>query len=238
MSHAPAAGPDARNPTMANPEKSPESEPIVWIVEDHETLRKNLQRLCSPVRGLNCTGAFANAEEMLLKLRQTRPPHQPQVILMDVGLPGRSGLEVLEDVITIAPECRVVILTVFEDERKITEAISTGASGYLLKTARPEQIVAAVHEAATGGSPMSPLIAARVVKLLAKLTKRTTPVALSPREREMLSFIVEGLTAKEIALRLGVSIHTIDTHTRHLFKKLDVRSRAAAVARALRERMV
>jgi len=85
---------------------------------------------------------------------------------------------------------------------------------------------------------MSPLIAASVVKLLAKLTKTTTPVSLSPREREMLVMIVEGLTAKEIADRLGVSIHTINTHTRHLFKKLDVRSRAAAVARALRERMV
>lgn len=216
----------------------PAAHPIVWIVEDHDILRRNLQRLCSPARELNCTEAFANAEAMLLTLRQTPPVEQPQVLLMDVGLPGRSGLEALEDVIKLAPDCRVVILTVFEDERKISAAISAGASGYLLKTARPEQIVDAIHEAARGGSPMSPRIAASVVKLLAKLTKPTTPVALSPREREMLSLIVEGLTAKEIADRLGVSIHTIDTHTRHLFKKLDVRSRAAAVARALRERMV
>jgi DNA-binding CsgD family transcriptional regulator len=85
---------------------------------------------------------------------------------------------------------------------------------------------------------MSPIIAASVVKLLANLTKITSPVSLSPREREMLAFIVEGLTAKEIADRLGVSVHTIDTHTRHLFKKINVRSRAAAVARAIRERMV
>jgi DNA-binding CsgD family transcriptional regulator len=85
---------------------------------------------------------------------------------------------------------------------------------------------------------MSPIIAASVVKLLANLTKVTSPVSLSPREREMLAFIVEGLTAKEIADRLGVSVHTIDTHTRHLFKKINVRSRAAAVARAIRERMV
>jgi two-component system nitrate/nitrite response regulator NarL len=212
--------------------------PIVWIVEDHDILRKNLQRLCAPTRNVNCAEAFANAEAMLLSLRQAKPEKLPHVLLLDVGLPGRSGLEALADVIRLAPECRVVILTVFEDEAKISAAISAGASGYLLKTAKPDEIVEAIHEAARGGSPMSPLIAASVVKLLAKLTKRMTPVSLSPREREMLSLIVDGLTAKEIAERLGVSIHTIDTHTRHLFKKLDVRSRAAAVARALRERMI
>lgn len=219
-------------------ETLPTAHPIVWIVEDHDILRKNLQRLCAPARDLNCTGAFANAEAMLLALRRTPPAQQPQVLLMDVGLPGRSGLEALADVIKLAPDCRVVILTVFEDEKKISAAISAGACGYLVKTARREQIVEAIHEAARGGSPMSPMIAASVVKLLANLTKPMSPVSLSPREREMLALIVDGLTAKEIADRLGVSIHTIDTHTRHLFKKLDVRSRAAAVARALRERMV
>lgn len=219
-------------------ETMPLEQTIVWIVEDHDILRKNLQRLCSTARDLNCTGAFANAEAMLSALSQTSPADQPLVLLMDVGLPGRSGLEVIDDAIQLAPDCRVVILTVFEDEKKISAAISAGASGYLLKTALPEQILEAIHEAAQGGSPMSPLIAASVVKLLAKLTKPTTPVSLSPRESEMLALIVEGLTAKEMAERLNVSIHTIDTHTRHLFKKLDVRSRAAAVARALRERMV
>ena len=222
----------------ASPEPPPVRHPIVWIVEDHDLLRKNLQRLCSPARELNCTEAFANAEAMLLKLRRIAAPELPQVLLMDVGLPGRSGLEALPDLIKLAPDCRVVILTVFEDEKKISAAIAAGACGYLLKTARPGQIVEAIHEAARGGSPMSPMIAASVVKLLANLTKPTTPVSLSPREREMLALIVEGLTAKEIADRIGVSIHTIDTHTRHLFKKLDVRSRAAAVARALWERMV
>lgn len=216
----------------------PPENTIVWIVEDHDILRKNLERLCSPARKLDGTAAFSNAEAMLLALAGTPPAEQPQVLLMDVGLPGRSGLEAIDDVIKLAPDCRVVILTVFEDIKKISAAISAGASGYLLKTARPEQIVEAIHEAARGGSPMSPLIAASVVQLLAKLTKPTTPVSLSPREHEMLALIVEGLTAKEMADRLDVSIHTIDTHTRHLFKKLDVRSRAAAVARALRERMV
>ncbi|MCX8496327.1 MAG: response regulator transcription factor [Akkermansiaceae bacterium] len=211
---------------------------VVWIVEDHDILRRNLQRLCASARRLDCPEAFANAEAMLRTLRAVPSNQLPQVMLMDVGLPGRSGLDVIADVVRLAPECRVVILTVFEDEKKISDAIRAGASGYLVKTARPEQIVEAIHEAARGGSPMSPMIAASVVKLLANLTKAAKPVSLSPREREMLALIVDGLSAKEIATRLDVSIHTADTHTRNLFKKLEVRSRAAAVARALRDRLI
>lgn len=210
----------------------------VWIVEDHAVLRKSLVRLCARAAGIAGVQAFANGEAMLAAAKAAAPAERPGVLLLDVGLPGRSGLEIIGDAIAAMPECRVVILTVFEDEGKIGSAISAGACGYLLKTARPEHIVAAIHEAAEGGSPMSPTVAARVVRMLASLTKPGTPVALSPRERDMLRLIVEGLTAKEIADRLGVSIHTTDTHTRHLFKKLAVHSRAAAVAKAIRERLV
>lgn len=212
--------------------------PVVWIVEDHEPLRRNLQRLCSPARQLTCPATFSSAEAMLKDLRAADDLAKPDVMLMDVGLPGRSGLDVLADVTALAPDCRVVILTVFEEEKKIADSIRAGACGYLLKTALPDDIVEAIHEAASGGSPMSPAIASSVVKLLAKLMRPSAPVSLSPREREMLSFIVDGLTAKEMAVRLDVSIHTIDTHTRHLFRKLGVHSRAAAAARALRDRLV
>ena len=223
---------------IPSPAEPPPSCPVVWIVEDHETLRRNLQRLCSPARDLLCNATFSSAEAMLKSLRAAEDHATPDVMLMDVGLPGRSGLDALADVIELAPECRVVILTVFEDEKKISDAIRAGACGYLLKTARPDDIVEAIHEAANGGSPMSPAVASSVVKLLAKMMKPAAPVALSPREREMLSLIVEGLTAKEMADRLDVSVHTIDTHTRHLFRKLGVHSRAAAAARALRDRLV
>ena len=215
-----------------------EKEIRVWLVEDHDLLRRTLLRLCVPSRGIECPHAFGNAEAMLAELKSSEPDDLPDLLLMDVGLPGRSGLEVISDVRELAPDCRILILTVFEDEKKIGTAISAGACGYLLKTARSEEIVAAIHEAAEGGSPMSPVVASRVVKLLAKLTKTSEEVSLSPREKEILSLIVDGLTAKEIAERLGVSIHTTDTHTRHLFKKLDVHSRAAAAARALRDRLV
>jgi DNA-binding NarL/FixJ family response regulator len=209
-----------------------------WIVEDNATFRRSLERLCAPGRGLAPARAFANAEAMLQALRSTPAGEHPEVLLLDVGLPGRSGLEVIGDVRSLASRCQIVILTVFEDEQKIGAAISAGASGYLLKGSRAETVAEAIIEASQGGSPMSPKVAASVVALLARLTKPAPPIALSPRERELLALLVEGLTAKEIADRLTVSIHTANTHTRNLFTKLGVHSRAAAVARALRDRLV
>jgi DNA-binding NarL/FixJ family response regulator len=218
---------------------TPESPIQAWIVEDHDTFRRSLQRLCTAERGLAPAPGFANAETMLVTLKAAPVAQRPDVLLLDVGLPGRSGLEIISDVHKLAPECRIVILTVFEDEEKISRAISAGASGYLLKTSRAELVVEAIHEAAQGGSPMSPKVAASVVKMLAKLTKPAAePVSLSPREHDLLKLLVEGLTAKEIADRMQVSIHTTSTHTRNLFSKLNVHSRAAAVARALKDRMV
>ena len=215
-----------------------EPNPIrVWFVEDHDAFRRSLERLCTPRRGLAPPRSFANAESMLAALVQS--DEKPQVLLLDVGLPGRSGLEILDDIHKHAPDCRVVILTVFEDEAKISQAISAGACGYLLKTSTPDEIAEAIVETFHGGSPMSPHVAASVVKLLARLTKPVTPtVSLSPRELELMRHMVDGLTAKEIAASLDISIHTADTHTRNLYSKLGVRSRAAAVARAIRERLV
>ena len=217
----------------------PETLIQTWIVEDHDTFRRSLQRLCAPERGLAAAPAFANAETMLAALKSAPADQKPDVLLLDVGLPGRSGLEIISDVHKLAPDCRIVILTVFEDETKISQAISAGASGYLLKTATPEEIVEAILEASHGGSPMSPHVASSVVKLLSRLTQpAASAVTLTPREHDLLRHMVDGLTAKEIAARLGISIHTADTHTRNLFGKLGVHSRAAAVARAMRERLV
>lgn len=215
-----------------------DSSPIrVWFVEDHDAYRRSLERLCTPRRGLAPPRSFANAESMLAALTQS--DEKPWVLLLDVGLPGRNGLDILGDIHQHAPDCRVVILTVFEDEAKISQAISAGACGYLLKTATPDEIAEAILEASHGGSPMSPHVAASVVKLLSRLTKPvTSTVSLSPRELELLRCMMNGLTAKEIASSLAISIHTADTHTRNLFSKLGVRSRAAAVARAMREKLV
>ena len=237
---APTAGtaPDYRFIKM--PDTTTSASPIrVWIVEDHATYRRSIERLCTPDRGLAPPCAFSNGEEMLTALKHEGADAHPEVMLLDVGLPGRSGLDLIQDIHQHAPHCRIVILTVFEDEEKICEAIRSGASGYLLKTAGAEEVAKAILEADAGGSPMSPSIASRVVSLLAKLMKpMPEKVALSPRETELLTLMVEGLTAKEIADRMSVSIHTTGTHTKNLFAKLEVHSRAAAVARALRDKLV
>jgi DNA-binding NarL/FixJ family response regulator len=211
----------------------------VWIVEDHDTFRRSLERICTPVRGMDSPSAFATAESMLAVLRTTSSTATPEVMLLDVGLPGRSGLEIIREVHKHSPECRVIILTVFEDESKISQAISEGACGYLLKTSSADEVASAIHEAHDGGSPMSPKVTSSIVNILANLTRpAAVPVSLSPRERELLKLLVDGLTAKEIADRLKVSINTTGTHTRNLFTKLGVHSRAAAVARALRDRLI
>jgi len=169
----------------------------VWILEDHEPFRRSVRRLLSNARGIVVEQDFATAETMLEFLDgQAAPP--PDVLLLDLGLPGSHGLEVIRGFRDHHPGCRVLVLTVFEDVEKISGALTTGACGYLLKSALPREIVAAVREAHEGGVPMSP----------------------------------------RVAQRLGISFHTVDGYARSLFEKLGVHSRAAAVARAMRDRLV
>ena len=208
----------------------------VWILEDNARLRQQLGLLCTDTPGLGDGRGFPRAE-LLLETLKLESAH-PDVLLLDVGLPGRSGLDILEEMGQLAPHTRILVLTVFEEEDKIARAINAGASGYLLKGSTPEQIIAAIHDCHEGGSPISPRIASRVFALLARLTKPAAPTDLSPRETELLKLLVEGLTNKEISHRLDISPHTTDTHLRRLFVKLHVRSRAAAVARALKSRLV
>lgn len=207
----------------------------VWITEDNDLLRATLHRLCNETPGLACDTAFSRGEALLQALSDTKPAKHPNVLLLDVGLPGKSGLQIMDDITRLAPECRILILTVFEDETKISQAVSAGASGYLLKGSTPDEIIAAIRAAHEGGNPMSPAIAKRVFTMLAKLTKPAPKADLSTREKELLQLLVEGLTNKEISTRLQISPHTTDTHLRHLFTKLGVKNRAAAVARALKD---
>ena len=212
-------------------------EPIhVWLIEDHQTYGQRLAKALNRLEGIACPRHFTACEDAFAALTSETPP---QVLLLDVGLPGISGLDGLVRLRELAPSTSIVILTVFEEDDKIFRAICAGASGYLLKTATPEEIVEAILEASHGGSPMSPHVASSVVKLLSRLTQpAASAVTLTPREHDLLRHMVDGLTAKEIAARLGISIHTADTHTRNLFGKLGVHSRAAAVARAMREKLV
>jgi DNA-binding NarL/FixJ family response regulator len=207
----------------------------LWILEDHTAFRRSLEWVFEEDPEVRCGASFGNAEAMLKALREANPP--PDALLMDLGLPGRSGLEAIGEVRRISPGTMVVVLTVFEDDEKVFKAVCEGASGYLLKTSRSEEWIRAVKEALSGGALMSPKIARRVLEMFSSFAPKQPETELTEREREVLRMLVAGLTNKELAAKLEMSVHTVDFHLRHIYGKLQVRNRSGAVARALKEKL-
>jgi len=162
----------------------------------------------------------------------------PDLILLDVGLPGMSGLDGIRLIKERAPKTLIVILTVFEDDDKVFRAICAGAAGYLLKTSGVADITQAVRDALAGGSPMTSRIARRVLDMFSKFAPKQSDYGLSEREKEILQIMTTGLIKKEIADRLSLSIHTVDTYLRRIYEKLEVNTRTGAVAKALKEGLV
>ncbi len=207
----------------------------LWIVEDHDAFRRTLVRVLNAETGLHCTRDFDSCEKLLVALAQDDAPH---LILLDVGLPGMSGLDGIRLIKERAPKTLMVILTVFEDDDKVFKSICAGASGYLLKTRSVTEITQAVHDALAGGSPMTPRIARRVLEMFSKLAPKHSDYGLSDREKEILQLMTTGLIKKEIADRLTLSVHTVDTYLRRIYEKLEVNTRTGAVAKALKEGLV
>ena len=216
-------------------------EPIrVWLVEDIEPYRSTVRRAFDKLDGLTCTADFSSMEQMLNELKAVPEVVRPSVVLLDVGLPGMSGLEGITKIHEVVPGVRVILLTVFDDDDKIFKAFCAGASGYLLKSCEVSEIGQAVYEVVEGGAPMTPVVAKRVLNLL---SKHAPPAAsaeyrLTDRERDVLELMVEGLTKKEIAHEANLSVHTVSTHLRHIYDKLHVNTNTAAVAKAIRENLV
>jgi len=206
----------------------------VWLVEDNHTFRTTVARVLGKVAGLDCARQFPNAEDALDALLGGGVP---DVILLDVELPGQNGIEAVRKIKAICPSTRVVMLTVFEDHEKVFKAICAGASGYLLKTSPVERIVESIHEALAGGAPMTPRVAKSVLEMFSQLVQPKQDYGLTAREQEILELMTRGLAKKEIADRLSVSYHTVDTHMRNIYSKLHVHSFTGAVARALKERL-
>lgn len=159
----------------------------------------------------------------------------PDIVLLDVGLPGMTGIEGIAPLKAAAPDVQILILTAFEDDDKIFRAICAGASGYLLKTSTTAEIATAVAEVHRGGSPMTPRIARRVLEMFAKANPPKRDYGLSPREQEILQLLVEGKTVKEAAADFGISFHTADEYIRSVYGKLQVHTRGGAVAKAPRK---
>jgi len=214
----------------------------IWIIEDHRRLRETVAEAVR-LAGDHTVVPLASCEKALAALDADAP--KPEVILLDLGLPGMSGLEGLRRFKQRIPEAEVVVFTVFDDRERVFEAICNGASGYLLKSEPLERIVAAVEEARRGGSPMSPEIARCVLDRFSRLRSMPSihgapPIAesLSEREREVLRLLAEGLVKKEVAHRMEISLHTVDNYVRRIYAKLHVNTLGGAVARAIRDGIV
>jgi len=211
-------------------------EPIdVWLIEDNEPFRRTLRRALEHTTHIRCRAEFDTCEAAFMALTRDPAPH---VVLLDIGLPGMSGLDALPRFEELTPNTKVIALTVHEDEDKIFRAVCAGAAGYLLKTASLDQIGAAVREVMQEGAPITPKIARRVLNLFSRFSRPGKDYGLTDREQQILQLLVGGLIKKEIADRLSLSFHTVDSHLRSIYQKLRVTTRQAAVARALREGLV
>ena len=220
----------------SNPPSVPDAAPVsLWLIEDNDTFRTSLARGLERTGRYCCTGQWPSAESALAALRTGEAP---AAVLLDVGLPGMDGIEALGQLRARLPRAALMVLTVFEDEDKIVRAICAGAQGYLLKTAPVSGIAAAIDDVLRGGSPMNSRIARRVLELFSRLVPPQKDYGLSPREKEILQFMVGGHIKKEIAARMTLSVHTVNTHMRNIYEKLQVNTVNGAVAKALKERLV
>jgi DNA-binding NarL/FixJ family response regulator len=203
----------------------------VSIVEDNDQLRGTLARVIGRAEGFQCLSHYGNAEEALKDLPHVRP----EVVLMDINLPGMNGVDCVRELKRLMPQTQVMMLTVYEDTENIFNALAAGASGYMLKRTPRDDLVEAIREVHRGGSPMTTHIARKVVQSFQK--PPSTPEAtesLSPREAEVLDLLSQGLIYKEISDRLGISYETVHTYIRRIYEKLQVRTRTEAVAKFLR----
>jgi DNA-binding NarL/FixJ family response regulator len=205
----------------------------VAIVEDHDDFREGLYHILEGTEGFRCVGKFASVEDASRNLPKA------DVFLMDIGLPGKSGIEGVRLVKQRQPEAQVIMVTVFEDETNIMQAIVSGANGYLLKKTSPVKILNAIEEAVTGGMPMTPLVARKAIDLFKHYAPKPSGTStLTEREKEILILLVDGLNYNMIGEKLFISLDTVRNHIRHIYEKLRVHSKSQAVAKALKQRYV
>lgn len=207
----------------------------VAIVEDHEDMAKSLCLILKTTPGFACVGCYEKCEDLLEEFEGVAP----EVILMDIGLPGMSGIEGVRRVKELRPETKILMLTIYEDDGQVFNAICSGASGYLLKKASPMEILQAIEQVVKGGVPMTPVIAQKVIAMFRDFAPRPEVCEdLTPREYEVLKALVDGLDYKQIAERYFISLDTVRNHIRHIYEKLEVHTKSEAVAKALRQRLV
>lgn len=207
----------------------------VAIVEDERDIRESLTFLVNGTAGYSCTGSYRSMEEALDGI----PRQLPDIVLSDIGLPGMSGIDGVRLLKERHPQLLLLMLTVYDDDDRIFDAICAGACGYLLKKTPPARLLDSLKEAVGGGAPMSPEVARRVIALFRQIRPpERVDYDLTPHETRLLKLFVEGHNYKTAAAELGVSVNTVNFHVRSIYAKLQVHSRSEAVAKALLNRLV
>jgi DNA-binding NarL/FixJ family response regulator len=200
----------------------------VAVVEDDRRLREQLLQILEHHPDIECVGTYATAEEAVQRI----PQDKPDVVLMDIKLPGMSGIQCVAELKKVMPRLQIIMVTVYEDSERIFKALKAGASGYLVKSAHPDKLIEAIQDVFAGGSPMSSHIARKVVQhfhLIGPASEEANN--LSPREQQVLGLLASGYLYKEIGDRLGIGTETVRTYVKNICQKMHVRSRIEAVAK-------
>jgi DNA-binding NarL/FixJ family response regulator len=209
----------------------------VAVFEDNKILRESLAQLIDSAGELVCTGAFSNATKVIRDIEGSNP----DVVLMDIDMPGISGIEAVQTIREKFPGIKILMQTVFDDNDKIFAAICAGASGYMLKRTAPKKMIEAIIETHEGGAPMTASVASKVLQMFRSQTTAETKsefIDMSGREKEILSLLVKGKSYKAIASECFISIDTVSTHIHHIYEKLHVHSKSEAVVKAIKQRLI
>jgi DNA-binding NarL/FixJ family response regulator len=208
----------------------------VAIFEDNRSLRESLAVLIAGSPGFACTGSFADGRKVLQDIQSS----EPDVVLMDIEMPGIPGIEAVKLIKEKFPHIKILMQTVFDDDDKIFASICAGASGYLLKKTSPSKILDAIKETAEGGAPMTPSVAARVLQMFQKQGAQVPAefIEFSEREKEILKHLVTGDSYKMIAAACFITIDTVKSHIKNIYQKLHVNSKSEAVAKAIIQKLV
>lgn len=210
----------------------------VVIVEDNYTIREGLKTLIDGTEGYSCQAVFSDCETLLKQIDNLNP----DIILMDIGLPGMSGIEGIKELKKKNPDLTILVLTVYDENELVFQALVAGACGYLVKKTSPSRLLDAIKEASEGGAPMTSHIARKVVSFFQKkemfAPAQQSQTVLTPREKEVLSGLIDGNSYQAIADSLFISVETVRFHFRNIYKKLHVHSQSEAVAKALKEGLI
>lgn len=206
----------------------------IAVFEDNKKFRESLEFVIVTSNDMELCGSFEDTSRLLQRMDAL----QPDVVLMDINIPSKNGIEAVQEIKEHFPQIQVCMQTVFEDADKIFASLCAGASGYILKNSAPEKILQAIREVAEGGSFFTPSVAKKVLQNFQQHPAQAEYIQLTEKEKQVLKYLVEGLSYKMIADKVMLSFHTVHTHLRHIYEKLHVNSKGEAVAKAIKNKLV